>query len=108
VDCGCDPVAGSCGLAMFLRVPRKHARTELQSLSERSLFKEYVRQFNSLIPSVAAAKVRESGQVMWDLRWAKWHCGRFSPTGLVSPANSHSTDCSTFIAYHLGLVQKGE
>jgi hypothetical protein len=31
--------------------------------------------------------------------------GRFSPITSVSPANSHSTDCSTFITYHPGLVQ---
>jgi hypothetical protein len=29
-------------------------------------------------------------QVMWDLWWTKWHCGRFSPSTSVSPANSHS------------------
>jgi hypothetical protein len=29
--------------------------------------------------------------------------GRFSPNTSVSPANSHSTDCSTIIC-HLGLV----
>jgi hypothetical protein len=47
------------------------------------------------------------GQVMWDLWWTKWRWGGFSPSTLVSPANSHSTDCSTLIIiYHLGLVQK--
>jgi hypothetical protein len=51
----------------------------------------------------AAARVR--GQVMWDLWWTEWHRGRFSPSTLVSPANSHSTDCSTINIYHLGLVQ---
>jgi hypothetical protein len=45
-------------------------------------------------------------QVMWDLRWTKWHWGRVSPSTSVSPAISHSTDCSTFIIiYHPGLVQ---
>jgi hypothetical protein len=44
-------------------------------------------------------------KVMWDLRWAKWQWGRFSPSTSVSPANSHS-DCSTLILmYHPGLVQ---
>jgi hypothetical protein len=33
----------------------------------------------------------------------KWHWGRFSPSTSVSPANSHSTECSIFI-YHEGLV----
>jgi hypothetical protein len=32
------------------------------------------------------------------------HWGRFSPGTSVSPANSHSTDCSTLIN-HSGLVQ---
>jgi hypothetical protein len=42
------------------------------------------------------------GQVMWDL----WHWGRFSPSTLVSPPNSHSNYCSTItIIYHLWLVQ---
>jgi hypothetical protein len=51
---------------------------------------------------------------MWDLWWTKWHWSRFSPSTSVSPANSHSTDCSTLIVvviiiiiiiYHPGLVQ---
>jgi hypothetical protein len=47
-----------------------------------------------------------SGQVMWDLWWTKWHWGRFSPSTSVSPANFHSTNCSTVtLIYHLGLVQ---
>jgi hypothetical protein len=46
------------------------------------------------------------GQVMWDLWWTKWHCGRFSPSTSVSPANIHSTDCSIIIIYHPGLVQQ--
>jgi hypothetical protein len=44
-------------------------------------------------------------QVMWDLWWTKWHWDTVSPTTSVSPANSHSTDCSTLITYHPGLVQ---
>jgi hypothetical protein len=52
----------------------------------------------------AAARVR--AQVMWDLWWKKWQWGRFSLSTSVSPANSNSTDCSTFIIiYHPGLVQ---
>jgi hypothetical protein len=43
----------------------------------------------------AATRVR--AQVTWDLWWTKWHWGRFSPSTSVSPANFHSTDCSTFI-----------
>jgi hypothetical protein len=46
------------------------------------------------------------GQLMWDLWWKKWHWGRFSPSTLFSPANSHSSDCSTFIIiYYSALVQ---
>jgi hypothetical protein len=52
----------------------------------------------------AATQVR--AQVIWDLWWKKWHSGRFSPSISVSPANYHSTDCSTsIIIYHPGLVQ---
>jgi hypothetical protein len=44
--------------------------------------------------------------VMWDLWWTKWCQGRFSPSTSVSPANLHSTNCSTItLVYHLGLVQ---
>jgi hypothetical protein len=45
------------------------------------------------------------GQVMWDLWWTKWQWGRFYPSTSVSPANLHSTNCSTItIIYHLGLL----
>jgi hypothetical protein len=50
----------------------------------------------------AAARVR--AQVMWDLWRTNWHWGKFSPSTSVSPANSHSTDCSTLIIYRPGLV----
>jgi hypothetical protein len=42
--------------------------------------------------------------VMWDLWWSKWRRGRFSPSTSVSPANLHSTNCSTILIY-LGFVQ---
>jgi hypothetical protein len=46
---------------------------------------------------------------MWDLWWTKWHWGRFSPATSISPAKSHSTDCSTFIIInHPGLVQQAK
>jgi hypothetical protein len=35
--------------------------------------------------------------IMWNLWWTKWNWGRFSPSTSVSPANPHSTKCSTFI-----------
>jgi hypothetical protein len=41
-----------------------------------------------------------TGQVMWYLLWTKWRWSKFSPSTSVSPANSHSTDCSTLIIYH--------
>jgi hypothetical protein len=44
------------------------------------------------------------GQVMCGLLLTKWHWGKFSPSTSVSPANSHSIDCST-LTYHPGLVQ---
>jgi hypothetical protein len=37
------------------------------------------------------------GRVTWDLWWTKRHWGRFPPRTSVSPANSHSTNCSVFI-----------
>jgi hypothetical protein len=56
--------------------------------------------------STAAAWDSSPGLVMWDLWWTKWRQGRFSPSTSVSPANLHSTNCSTIILiYHLGLVQ---
>jgi hypothetical protein len=46
---------------------------------------------------------------MWDLCWTKWHWGRFSPSTSVSPANTYSTECCTFIIIqHSGLVQQAE
>jgi hypothetical protein len=48
----------------------------------------------------------EPGSGHMDLWWTKWRWGRFSPSISVSPANFHSTNCSTItIIYHLGLVQ---
>jgi hypothetical protein len=45
-----------------------------------------------------------SFQVMWNLSWAKWRWGKFSPSASLSAVNSHSTDCSTLIIYYPGLV----
>jgi hypothetical protein len=45
------------------------------------------------------------GHAIWALWWTKWYGGRFSRSTSVSPANSHSTDRSTLIIYHPGLVQ---
>jgi hypothetical protein len=54
----------------------------------------------------AAAQVRSRGLVKWDLWWTKWRWGRIYPSTSVSPANLHSTNCSTItLTYHLGLVQ---
>jgi hypothetical protein len=50
-----------------------------------------------------------TGLVKWDLWWTKWRWGRFSPSTSVSPANFHSTNCSTFtLIYHLGLYNRPE
>jgi hypothetical protein len=54
---------------------------------------------------VAGFPCSSPGKVMWDLWWTKWHWGRFSQSTSVSLVNSHSTDCSTLIIYHPGLVQ---
>jgi hypothetical protein len=41
--------------------------------------------------------------------WTKWRWGRFSPSTSVSPANLHSTNCSTItLIYHLGLYNRPE
>jgi hypothetical protein len=45
----------------------------------------------------AAVRVRDRGQVMCDLWWTKFHWCKFRPSTSASPANSHSTDCSTLI-----------
>jgi hypothetical protein len=42
---------------------------------------------------------------MWDLWWTNWYWGTFAPSASVSLADSHSTDYSTLIIYHPGLVQ---
>jgi hypothetical protein len=39
---------------------------------------------------IAADRVRVLAR-MWDLWWAKWYWGRFSPSTWVFPANHHST-----------------
>jgi hypothetical protein len=55
---------------------------------------------------IAVARIRSRGLVKWDLWWTKWLWGRFSLSTSVSPANLHSTNCSTItLTYHLGLVQ---
>jgi hypothetical protein len=57
----------------------------------------------------AAARVRAriwSCGVLWRTKW-RW--GRFSPSTSVSPANFHSTNCSTItLIYHLGIVQQAK
>jgi hypothetical protein len=54
----------------------------------------------------AAVRGSSLGLVMWDLWWAKWRWGRFSPSTSVSPANFHSTNCSKNHPHlSLGLVQ---
>jgi hypothetical protein len=72
--------------------------------------------------STAAARVRARvrscgicGQIGIDTDFSRGICGQigidtgFSPSTSVSPANSHSPNCSTIIIiYHLGLVQQAK
>jgi hypothetical protein len=53
-------------------------------------------------PTVAWVRAQVRSCRIW---WTKWHSGRFSPSTSVSTSNFHSTDCSTLIIYHPGLVQ---
>jgi hypothetical protein len=54
----------------------------------------------------AAARVRAQVRSCGIRGGTKWHWGGFPPSTSVSPANSHSTDCSTLIiVYHPGLVE---
>jgi hypothetical protein len=49
-----------------------------------------------LVPTLRSSPGSNPDQVMWDLKWTTWHWGEFCPSTSVSPANSHSTNCSTF------------
>jgi hypothetical protein len=55
---------------------------------------------------IAGSRFRPS-QVMWDLWWAKWHWGRFSPSTSVSTGNPHTTKCSTFINHPRPVRRNG-
>jgi hypothetical protein len=75
-------------------------------MSLNIMFGHAIAQVVSRWLPTAAGRDSSLDQVMWDLWWTKWHWRRFSPTTSVSPANLHSTNCSTIIIiYHLGLVQ---
>jgi hypothetical protein len=37
------------------------------------------------------------GEVMWNMRWTKWHWSGIYLSISVSPVNSHSTNFSTFV-----------
>jgi hypothetical protein len=45
--------------------------------------------------AIAQAVSSIPGLVKWDLWWTKLRWDRFSPSTSVSPANLHSTNCST-------------
>jgi hypothetical protein len=47
--------------------------------------------------TVAVPRLSTPGQDMWDLLWRKWHRACFLLQVLVCPANSHFSNCSTFI-----------
>jgi hypothetical protein len=61
-------------------------------------------RIGGVIPPPSPTIAQSPGQDLWNWSWTKWHWVRCSTTS-VSLANSHSTDCSTFIIYHPGLVQ---
>jgi hypothetical protein len=44
------------------------------------------------------------GQTIWDMWWTKWNWGKFSPITSASPANSHSSDCSTVIIIIISII----
>jgi hypothetical protein len=61
-----------------------------------------VQAVSRLLPTMAAQS--RPRVVMWDLWWKKRYLGGFPQSTSVSPANFHSTDCSTpNIIYHLGV-----
>jgi hypothetical protein len=53
----------------------------------------------------AAARFRAHVRSCGTCGKKKWHWGKYYPSTSVSSTNSHSTDCSTLIIYHPGLVQ---
>jgi hypothetical protein len=76
-----------------------------KAVQHASLIGRAIAQAVSRWLPTAAARGSSPGLVMWDLWWTKWRCDRFSPSTSVSPANLHSTNCSTIIIYYLGFVQ---
>jgi hypothetical protein len=83
--------------------------SDSKPILQLGLLNDSVSSFHSCrwLPT-AVARVRARVRVIWDLWWTKWHCGRFSQGTSVSPANIHSTNCSTTPSsiYYLGLVQQ--
>jgi hypothetical protein len=50
-------------------------------------------------------------QCMQNLRWTKWHCGKFSPSYSVFPWQSSFHHCSILIyhhSHHQGVVQEAQ
>jgi hypothetical protein len=45
---------------------------------------------------------------MWEFWWANRYWGKFSPSILVSPVNSHSIDCSTSIIIIIIIMSFGD
>jgi hypothetical protein len=83
-------------------VYRKHKQKRILAYS-RAIDEAVSRR----LPTAAVVFETRSGDVGFVVD--KVTLGRFSPSTSVSPANSHSTGCSTFIIiiiiYHPGLVQ---
>jgi hypothetical protein len=106
----CCPYAPStCGIRG--RLCTVHA---YQGVSQPPALLNVPALFNTDITNTRGARASHRGDpgsspglVMWDLRWTKWHLGRFSPSTSVSHANLHSTNCSTVtLIYHLGLYNR--
>jgi hypothetical protein len=102
-----------CTLHAFLFLLRHFMVRAMQpvptSNTHSIFFKVFVRRaiahaVSLWLPTSAAARVWAQVRSCWIC--GKWRWGRFSPSTSVSPANLHSTNCSTTtIIYHLGLIQ---
>jgi hypothetical protein len=80
--------------------------TQLLTLVRWQLKDRAIAQAVSRWLPIAGAQVGARFWGMWISWWRKWLWGRFSPSTSVSPANLHSTNCSTITTiYYLGLVR---
>jgi hypothetical protein len=82
----------------FVIIPLENIQLESQEEEDRLWGRTIAQAVSRRLPT-AVARFR-SRVVMWDLWWTKWHWDRFTPSTSVSPAKSHSTDCSTLGWYN--------